>query len=82
MRLAPQSFGKVHSAMSALFSRRRTAAWALEVLVGHVNFCALANRTIPSCLRTVYAFIQRHYITPVVIWQEVRSSRQRMDFCR
>ncbi|CAK0810807.1 unnamed protein product, partial [Prorocentrum cordatum] len=44
-----------------------------EVLLGHLTFCALINRSMMSVFRSIYAFIGKYYATPMPLWDTARQ---------
>ena len=72
-RVSPERFHRVRQAMRGLLQRRRVSGRAVEVVLGHATFCALANRRLLSVFHAVYKFIRRHYSESAVLWPSVRD---------
>ena len=64
---------KIQAATQGLLERKRVCGWTLEVVVGHITFCALAQRGLLSVLSSVYSFIRLRYNEPTVLWNECRQ---------
>ena len=66
-------FWRIRQATHAILGQRRVSGWSLEVLMGHITFCCLANRLLLGCFHTVYRFISSCYGQSEILWSEVRS---------
>ena len=79
MAIKDERLMKVQAAVAGLLARRRTAGWCVEVLLGHLTFCGLANRGILTVPHTLYRFIRRHYTEAVPLWAECRDELSAMS---
>ena len=70
---------KVQAAVAGLLARGRTAGWCVEVLLGHLTFCGLANRGILTVPHTLYRLIRRHYTEAAPLWAECRDELAAMS---
>ena len=73
MEIADERLFKVQAGVQGLLSRRRVTGWSVEVIVGHLTFCGLANRGLLTVLHTVYRFMRRRYLEAVGLWPECRA---------
>ena len=73
MEIADERLFKVQAGVQGLLSRRRVTGWSVEVIVGHLTFCGLANRGLLTVLHTVYRFMRRRYLEAVELWPECRA---------
>ena len=64
---------KIKQAVKWALSRRRLPGKAWEIILGHLTFCSLLDRSALSCLRTIYAFVRKNYETPVRLWSHARD---------
>ena len=61
--LAPARLWKVRQGVLYALSCRKLPGRVWEVLLGHLTFCALTNRSMMSVFRSIYAFINKHCAT-------------------
>ena len=66
-------FGRIRKAISAILSRTCIAGWVVEVLVGHCTYFSMVNRDLLLIFHTIYAFVQKHYVSPAPLWKSVRE---------
>ncbi|CAK0840736.1 unnamed protein product [Prorocentrum cordatum] len=71
--LSPARFWKVRQGVLCALRCRKLPGRAWEVLLGHLTFCALINRSMMSVLRGIYAFINKHYCVPTALWETARQ---------
>ena len=71
--ITDKRFWRTRQAVRGVLGLRRVSGWSLEVVIGHLTFCGLSNRSTLSCFHTVYRFISSCYTTPTPLWAEVRS---------
>ncbi|CAK0813206.1 unnamed protein product [Prorocentrum cordatum] len=71
--LAPARLWKVRQGVLYALSCRKLSGRVWEVLLGHLTFCALINRSMMSVFRSIYAFINKYYATPMPLWDTARQ---------
>ena len=72
-RLTTKRFWNLRLAISGFLRRKKVSGKALEVLLGHMTFAALANRWTLSVFNTVYRFVREFYVEAAEMWNEVRQ---------
>ncbi|CAK0886357.1 unnamed protein product [Prorocentrum cordatum] len=70
---APARLWKVRQGVLYALSCRKLSGRVWEVLLGHLAFCALINRSMMSVFRSIYAFIHKYYATPMPLWDTARQ---------
>ncbi|CAK0907840.1 unnamed protein product [Prorocentrum cordatum] len=71
--LAPARLWKMRQGVLCALSCRKLPSRVWEVLLGHLTFCALINRGMMSVFRSIYAFINKYYATPMPLWDTARQ---------
>ncbi|CAK0816207.1 unnamed protein product, partial [Prorocentrum cordatum] len=71
--LSPSRLWKVRQGVLFALSCRKLPGRVWEVLLGHLTFCALINRSMMSVFRSIYAFIGKYYATPMPLWDTARQ---------
>ena len=72
-RLTPERFHRVRQGICGLLLRRRVSGRAVEIILGHATFCALANRRLLSIFNAAYKFVRSSYSSPTPLWSSVRD---------
>ena len=79
MSITDERLAKVQAGVQRLLDLRRMAGWSVEVVLGHLTFCALANRGLLTIPHTLYRFIRRHYLEAAPLWPECRAELKAMS---
>ena len=66
-------FGYVRKACYAILGMSTVSGQVIETYLGHCTYCSLVNRDLLSCFHAAYAFVQKCYFKPAVLWKSVRD---------
>ncbi len=73
MEITDERLFEAQAGVQGLLARRLVAGWSVEVVVGHLAFCGVADRTLLKVLHTVYRFVRRRYLEAAEAWPECRA---------
>lgn len=78
MRISPVRRAKVQAGVEGLLSRRNVAVCCVEVVLGHLTFCALANQALLTIPHTLYNFARTNYWAAARLWDSCRQELRAM----